>query len=175
MIARSKWIGLMIGAWLALLPALAAAQITVSFYSHELGTSFPHAFFTLKGTPESGGTPVDTNFGFTARSVTPSILMGPVTGVVETVKPGYVKSSEPRFSLTINDAQYQALLGVVARWKAIPGKSYDLNHHNCVHFVGEAAMALGLKVDFPQALIKRPHSFLDYVIRLNPALHQRAR
>jgi len=86
---------------LALLPAAASAQITVAFYSHELGSSFPHAFIVLKGTPESGGPPVDVNFGFTAKSVTPAILMGPVYGIVESAKPAYVRHSDRKFEMTI--------------------------------------------------------------------------
>jgi hypothetical protein len=152
------------------LPPAASAQITVSFYSHELGTSFPHAFFTVHGTPQAGGPPVDANYGFTAKSVTPALLMGSVAGVVETAKPGYVASSDRKFSLRISDAQYDALMGVVTKWKTLPGKSYNLNTRNCIHFVGEAAQALGLKVIFDKTLLKKPRSFLEYVMKLNPSV-----
>ena len=37
---------------LAALPAHAA--IVITFWSHELGNHFPHAFFTLRGTPDAG-------------------------------------------------------------------------------------------------------------------------
>jgi hypothetical protein len=57
------------------LPAQAA--VTITFWSHELGNSFPHAFFTLRGIPDAGGAPVDANAGFTAKSVSPALLMGP--------------------------------------------------------------------------------------------------
>lgn len=153
---------------LALLPQAAWARITVAFYSHELGSSFPHAFFTIEGTPEAGGAPVDVNFGFTAKAVTPAILFGPVAGVVEQVELGYIKSSDRKFALEVSDAQYAALLGVVERWRAIPGKSYDLNKRNCIHFVGAAAQAVGLTVTFEKKLIKKPRSFLEHVMRLNP-------
>lgn len=155
---------------LLLLPHPAWAQITVHFYSRELGTSFPHAFFVVEGRPQAGGAPVDANYGFTAKSVTPAILMGPVAGHVEAAKPDYVRNSDRKFSLAISDAQYAALMGVVAKWKAIPGKSYNLNTRNCIHFVGEAAMALGLKVVFDKALLKKPRSFLEHLVRLNPML-----
>lgn len=157
---------------LALLPAQLHARITVAFYSHELGSSFPHAFFTVNGTPEAGGGPVDTNFGFTAKSVTPTILFGPVVGIVEQVKPGYIENSDRKFAIVVTDAQYKALIAVVEKWRAIPGKSYNLNTRNCVHFVGEAAQAVGLKVVFDKKLIKRPRSFLENVIRLNPGLKE---
>lgn len=155
---------------LALLPAAASAQITVAFYSHELGSSFPHAFIVLKGTPESGGAPVDLNFGFTAKSVSPAILMGPVFGIVESAKPAYVRHSDRKFEMTISDQKYAALMALIEKWKTLPGKSYDLNHRNCIHFVGEAAEVLGLKVVFDQKLMKRPRSFLENVMRLNPML-----
>lgn len=155
---------------LALLPLAAHAQITVAFYSHELGSSFPHAFIVLKGTPESGGPPVDANFGFTAKSVTPAILMGPVYGIIESAKPAYVQHSDRKFEMIISDEKYAALMALIEKWKTLPGKSYDLNHRNCIHFVGEAAEVLGLKVAFDQKLLKRPRSFLENVMRLNPML-----
>ncbi len=157
---------------LLLLHAQIHAKITVAFYSHEFGSSFPHAFFTISGTPETGGTPVDTNFGFTAKSVTPAILMGSVVGVVEQVKPKYIASSNRQFALEVSDAQYAALMAVVAKWRAIPGKSYNLNARNCIHFVGEAAQAVGLNVVFEKKLLKRPRSFLESIVRLNPALKE---
>jgi hypothetical protein len=156
--------------FLALLPASARAQITVAFYSHELGSSFPHAFIVVKGTPQGGGEPVDVNFGFTAKSVAPALLLGPVTGVIETAKPGYVRNSDRKFGFAISDQQYAALMAHVEKWRMLPGKSYDLNRRNCIHFVGEAAQVLGLKVVFDKKLLKRPRSFLENVVRLNPAL-----
>jgi hypothetical protein len=158
---------------LTLLPVSARAQITVAFYSHELGSSFPHAFIVLNGTPKSGGMPVDANFGFTAKSVSPAILMGPVSGVIESAKPGYVGHSDLKFAFTITDEQYSSLMALVEKWRILPGKSYDLNRRNCIHFVGEVAQALGLKVVFDKKLIKRPRSFLENIIRLNPMLANR--
>lgn len=157
---------------LALLPQAAAARITVAFYSHELGSSFPHAFFTVQGTPEAGGAAIDTNYGFTAKSVSPAILFGPVVGVLEQVKPKYIASSDRKFALTVTDAQHAALMAVVEKWRAIPGKSYDLNTRNCIHFVGQAAQAVGLTVVFEKKLLKRPRSFLENIILLNPGLKE---
>lgn len=148
----------------------AHAEIVVAFYSHEFGSSFPHAFVTVKGTPEKGGAAIDTNYGFTAKSVSPAILMGPVAGRVEDVTPKYVASSNRQFSVKVSDTQYDALMGVVAKWQAIPGKSYSLNKRNCVHFVGEMAQALGLKVVFNPKLMRKPEGFLLSLIALNPWL-----
>ena len=151
---------------LILLPTPAAAQVVLTFYSHELGSSFPHAFVVLKGKTE--GRDVDTNFGFTAKTLTPAILMGSVHGVVETSKPSYVASSDRQFSVQLDDRKYKDVLAVVERWRTRPGKSYNLNKSNCIHFVGEVAQAVGLKVVFEKALIKKPRSFLLSVVALNP-------
>ena len=152
---------------LFLLPTPAAAQVVLSFYSHELGSSFPHAFVVLKGKTEEGRD-VDTNFGFTAKTLTPAILMGSVRGVVETSKPSYVASSDRQFSVQLDDRQFKDVLAVVERWRTRPGKSYNLNKSNCIHFVGEIAQAVGLKVVFEKALIKKPRSFLLSLVTLNP-------
>ncbi len=152
---------------LFLLPTPAAAQVVLSFYSHELGSSFPHAFVVLKGKTEEGRD-VDTNFGFTAKTLTPAILMGSVRGVVETSKPSYVASSDRQFSVQLDDRQFKDVLAVVELWRTRPGKSYNLNKSNCIHFVGEVAQAVGLKVVFEKALIKKPRSFLLSLVTLNP-------
>ncbi len=152
---------------LFLLPTPAAAQVVLSFYSHELGSSFPHAFVVLKGKTEEGRD-VDTNFGFTAKTLTPALLMGSVRGVVETSKPSYVASSDRQFSVQLDDRQFKDVLAVVERWRTRPGKSYNLNKSNCIHFVGEVAQAVGLKVVFEKALIKKPRSFLLSLVTLNP-------
>jgi hypothetical protein len=170
MFGKSKWLWAFAVALFALVSAPARADIAVTFYSHDLGSSFPHAFFTVKGTPDRGGAAVDTNFGFTAKSVSPAILMGSVVGEVESVKPSYIAKSDRRFSIRIDDARYDALMAVVAKWRAIPGKSYDLGTRNCVHFVGEAARAVGLTVAFDKKLMKKPKTFLLNVLRLNPGL-----
>ncbi len=157
---------LLISFWLVA-PSAASAEIVVAFYSHEFGSSFPHAFITVKGTPNRGGELVDTNFGFTAKSVTPALLMGPVAGKIESADAKYVASSDRQFAIKISDAQYDGLISLIDKWRTLPGKSYSLNNRNCIHFVGEAAQLLGLKVVFERKLIKRPRSFLLSLIALN--------
>jgi hypothetical protein len=152
------------------MPGQADAAVTVSFYSHSLGSSFPHAFVVLGGKPDRGGAPVDVNFGFTAKSVTPAVLMGPVTGVIQATTPKYIKSSDLQFTVTISDQQYDQLLALVDKWRNLPQKSYDLNKRNCVHFVGNVAELLGLKVSYDKKLMKKPKTFLLTIIGLNPGL-----
>lgn len=154
---------------LLLMPAPAAAQVVMSFYSHDLGSTFPHAFITLKGKTEDGRA-VDTNFGFTAKTLTPAILMGSVGGKIETSKPDYVASSDRQFSVKLDDRQYASVMALVEKWRTLPGKSYNLNKRNCIHFVGEIAQAVGIKVVFEKNLLKKPKSFLLSLVALNPWL-----
>jgi hypothetical protein len=156
-------------AWL-LIAAPAHAAVTMTFWSHELGNSFPHAFFTLRGTPDAGGPPIDTSYGFTARSLTPAILLGTVAGKLEVGARGYIASSDARFSVTLTDAQYGQVRALAAAWDAKTGDSrYNLNKRNCIHFVKEAARTIGLTgLDHPK-LMKRPRSYLLAVAAANRA------
>jgi hypothetical protein len=150
----------------SVLPAQAA--VTITFWSHELGNSFPHAFFTLRGIPDAGGAPVDTNVGFTAKSVSPALLMGPVAGKLDIAKPGYVAGSDAQFSVIMSDAQYEAVLRLVDAWsEGKPDSVYRLSDHNCVTFVKEAARIVGLTgIDQPK-LMKKPRSYLKAVLAEN--------
>ena len=144
------------------LPAQAA--VTITFWSHELGNSFPHAFFTLRGVPDAGGAPVDVNFGFTAKSVSPALLMGPVSGMLDIATPNYINGSDAQFSMVMTDAQYTQVLKLVDAWsEGKPDSVYRLGDHNCVHFVKEAARIVGLSgIDQPK-LMKKPRSYLKAV------------
>lgn len=148
------------------LPAQAA--VTITFWSHELGNSFPHAFFTLRGVPDAGGAPVDTNAGFTAKSLSPALLMGPVAGKLDIARPSYVASSDAQFSVVMTDAQYVAVLRLVDAWsEGKPDSVYRLGDHNCVHFVKEAARLVGLSALDQPGLMKKPRSYLKAVLAGN--------
>lgn len=159
LLAFALWIG-----WA--LPAQAA--VTITFWSHELGNSFPHAFFSLRGTVDATGQPVDANYGFTAKSVSPAILMGTVPGRLDISKPFYISTSDAQFSYVMTDAQYGDILALVAAWDDKTGDGhYNLNRRNCVHFVQEAARRLGLiGLDHPE-LMKKPRSYLKAVASAN--------
>ncbi len=150
------------------LPAQAA--VTITFWSHELGNSFPHAFITLRGVPDAGGPPVDANYGFTAKSVTPALLFGSVPGEVEPSKPGYIAGSDAQFSVVLTDAQYAQVLALIAAWDEKTGDGhYNLNKRNCIHFVKEAARIAGLTdLDRPK-LMKKPRSYLLSIGEANAA------
>ena len=151
-------------------PASARAEITATFYSHDFGDHFPHSFITLKGTVEGTGEGVDTNYGFTAKTTSPAILLGSVTGIIETKNAKYIADSNAHFTLKLDDIQYQALIAHVEKWRNLQGKSYNLNKQNCVHFVMEAAALLGLTVNRKSKLFKKPKSFVLEMMKLNPRL-----
>lgn len=146
---------------------VAHARVTITFYSHELGSQFPHAFATLKGKVDSTGEAVDTNVGFTATSTGPSILFGPVTGMISVAKPKYIASSNPHFTYELTDSEYRAVMAVTEKWRSKKQKSYSLNEANCVHFIAEVATAAGLKVNPRSKFFKKPTSFLKEVTALS--------
>src|SRR4051812_1310645 len=147
---------------LVAVPAAAAVQIT--FYSKELGATFPHAFVTLAGTLDRSGQRIDVDYGFTAKTVSPAILFGRVAGeVISDHGAAYIKASDKHFSLALSDVEYDRLMATVARWRAIPQPSYDLGTRNCIHFVADLAASLGMKADVPKKLTKKPRSYLDYL------------
>ncbi len=162
---------------LLILPGPALAEVVVTFWSHERDQNYPHAFMVLRGTVDATGEAVNTNIGFTAVSASPMVLLRSVSGRMETVSAAYIlrPASRPHFTLTLDDAGYARLMAFVARWRAVPQPSYNLNRRNCVHFVMEAAALLGLAVDRRSAHIRQPREFLDEVLRLNPAARPASR
>jgi hypothetical protein len=145
----------------------AQAAVVITFYSRDLGVSFPHAFFTLRGTLDANGAPVEVNYGFTAVSVTPAILFGPVKGKVENPSESMVAGSDAHASTTISDEDYGKVLAVVEKWRTRPGKSYDLDEANCIHFVAEVARAIGMDAPDVPELMKKPKSFLVQMTERN--------
>lgn len=172
---KSGFVALMRMAALAALFVMASfsvaarADVNVTFYSHDFGKNFPHAFFVAKGELADGKT-VDTAFGFTAINVSPGILFGSVKGHVKAPSAKYIASSNPHFTVRIDDAKYRRLMAVVKKWQNIPQKSYSLNKRNCVHFINDVIKALDLKTNLKTANWKKPRSFMEEVMKLNPFL-----
>ena len=155
----------------AVLLALAAAPgwaaVSITFYSKELGASFPHAFVILEGAPDRGGPRIDEDYGFTAKTISPAILWGKVAGeVISDHSESYVKGSDRHFTLTLTDSEYDQAMATIAQWRAAKQPSYDLDRHNCVHFVAEVAASIGLVADTSR-LMKKPRSFLEGLTRAN--------
>src|SRR5688500_13805580 len=88
---RILWIRTLFAALLAVLASTpAVAAVEVAFYSKELGASFPHAFVRVTGTIEASGEVVDASYGFTAKTISPAILLGSVAGEVVSSAPAYI-------------------------------------------------------------------------------------
>jgi|TARA_R110001606_G_scaffold88649_2_gene199626 hypothetical protein len=164
-----KIAGLVALLFVASFSVTARAEVTVTFYSHDFGKNFPHAFFVAKGELEDGKK-VDTAFGFTAINVSPGILFGSVKGHVKAPSADYIASSNPHFTVKIDDGKYRKLMAVVKKWQAIPQKSYSLNKRNCVHFINDVIKTLDLKTNLKTANWKKPRSFMEEVMKLNPFL-----
>ena len=144
-----------------LVPLPARAAVTITFWSHDFGREFPHAFFTLRGRPDAGGGYVDANYGFTARSISPGILWHSVPGRLDSEKRDYLERSEAQFSLVLSDAQYAAVVAMFAGWDPRTGDGhYNLASRNCVHFVAEAARRIGLAGTVQPELMKKPSAYL---------------
>lgn len=151
---------------------VAFADVQMHFHSFDgsvLFGRYPHAFVVLEGTLDDG-TRVDENFGFTARQTTTAVLNGPVEHKIMTESEKSIRSTNRHFTVTLSDAQYARVKREVAAWRNAPGKFYDLDRRNCVHFVGRMAQLAGLKVTYPASMLRRPKMWLNHVSRLNPKL-----
>ena len=173
-----RWLGACL-ANVLVLPggAPARAAVTIDFYSHELtlvarglNTYFPHALVILRGTTEDG-TPVNTNLGFTAKTVFINILWQKVTGEMDPtpLPPGYLDGADRRFSFPLTDEQYHAVLAVADRWRNAPQPSYDIDESNCVIFIKHVAQAVGLSVSDDKRFVRAPSDFLLDVAQRNAA------
>jgi hypothetical protein len=168
MMARSLRLWLLV-CLLSLVGSPALAAVEIRFYSKELGTSFPHAFVELVGTDERTGHRYNDNYGFTAKAISPAILMGSVTGEVMSVDAGYIKGSHRHFSFTLTPAELDRVQATIAKWRQLKQPSYNLNRQNCVYFVGDVAASLGMRADTPKALMKKPTSYSESLVEANRA------
>jgi hypothetical protein len=158
---------------LALLPLPAAAQVLLSFHSFNgsmLGGRFPHTFIVMEGTLQESGRQVSENYGYTAQTISPAVLAGPVKHAIFTEKAKYIASTNRHFTVPVSDATYHRIVAEVAAWRDAPGKTYVLDTNNCIHFVGRMAELAGIKVEYPRALIRKPKAWLNHIAALNPQL-----
>ena len=163
---------------LLLLAALLAwhgpAQAKVDVHFHSFNGSFfgryPHAFVVFEGTLDDTGEVIDENYGFSARTAGPNVLMGPVTHIVMTEPPKYIRTTNRHFTLSVSDATYRRMKAEVIAWRDAPGRYYDLDRRNCIHFVGRIAELGGLKIENPEAMLRKPKEWMNYIAQLNPQL-----
>lgn len=169
----TRGLRLILLSFLLFLPGFAPsahAAVVVSFYSLDFGERFPHAFVTFRGTLDATGERVDLNYGFTAKSVSPALLLGSVKGVVLSKDAAYIAKADRQFGVTVDDATYGRLMAKMREWRDREQPSYSLNKRNCVHFVMEMAETAGLRVNRKSKYMKKPKSFLQEVQKLNPGI-----
>ncbi|HEU0133369.1 MAG TPA: hypothetical protein VFR28_00975 [Allosphingosinicella sp.] len=164
-----RLIALLAAALFALAATPGWAAVSITFYSKELGSSFPHAFVIVEGTLDRGGPRIAEDYGFTAKTISPAILWGKVGGkVISDHSAGYVRDSDRHFTVELSDSEYDQVMAAIARWRDAKQPSYDLDKHNCVHFVAELAAAIGMTPD-TRKLMKKPRAFLETLASQNRA------
>lgn len=155
---------------------VAQAQVRLTFHSFNgsvLIGRYPHTFISMDGTM-ADGTQVRENYGFSSKSGGPEVLAGPVAHEILVEKDRWLAKTNRHFTVPLADAQVAQVRAEVARWRDAPGKYYDLDNRNCIHFVGAMARIVGLKVDFPAKLIRKPRAWLNHITALNPQLGAKA-
>ena len=151
----------------------AQAKVTVYFHSFNGSLFFgryPHTFVVFDGTLDKTGEKIFENFGFSAKVAGPGVLAGPVEHMIVVEEQKYIDSTNRHFSTEVDDATYRRMKAEVELWRHAPGKYYELDTRNCIHFVGRLAELAGLKVQYPKKLIRKPKAWLNLVTGLNPAL-----
>ena len=171
---KSRFLCLLALAVFSVMATPANAAVTIAFYSHDLrlidgaSTDFPHAFVVLDGT-DSSGAMVHAEYGFSARNIFVNVLWEPVDGALDVgpLSSTYMAEATRHFSLVLTDMQYRAVLDVVHKWATWPQPSYDIDTHNCVSFVKEIAVAVGLAVSNDRKFVRHPREFLADVAARN--------
>ncbi len=154
-------------------PSVASAKVLLTFYAIERGQLVPHAFVTLRGRLDADGRRVKSVFGWATTAAFAAVLFGPTVGKVfenDLDVTGASERAESLIVVELDDRQYRKVIEIVDAWRHRPQPSYDLGQHNCIHFVGAIAAGAGLKVDFPNQLMRKPRKYLEHLIVLNPQL-----
>lgn len=150
--------------------AMAAVEIHFHSFNGSVFGRYPHTFIVLDGTLEADGRKIEENYGFSARSSTAAILGGWTAHEVYIEKDKYIRKTNRHFSVALTDEQYFRIVEEVRKWRDEPGKRYSLGQRNCIHFVGEMAKILGLTVEYPGNMLRRPKKWLNHITTLNPEL-----
>ncbi|MGB3795713.1 MAG: hypothetical protein WA957_05360 [Alteraurantiacibacter sp.] len=150
----------------------AQADVEVRFHSFNgsvLWGRYPHTFVVFDGVLEDG-TRVYENYGFSARNTMEAISSDPAEHMILTETQDTIADTNRHFSVTVSDREYRRMLATVLAWRDYPGKYYDLDENNCIHFVAALARAAGLEADVPEDYLRRPKAWLNYITRKNPQL-----
>ena len=151
----------------------AMAQVQVHFHSFNgsvLFGRYPHTFVVFDGSLEATGEAVSENYGFTTSSAMAAATQDWVEHLVESEPERYIRSTNRHFSITLTDAQFAAIIREVRAWQDEPGKRYSLDERNCIHFVGRMAQMAGLRVEYPDNMLRRPKKWLNHITTLNPQM-----
>jgi len=161
---------------LAFVAPSAQARVDVHFHSFNgsmFAGRYPHTFVVFDGQIDGTGERIYENYGFSAQRATPAVLRGPVPHIVMTEKEKHIGTTNRHFTLTVSDETYRRLKAEVIAWRDAPGRFYDLNTRNCIHFVGRLAELAGLRVDYPPELLRKPRAWLNHVGQMNPQIVSR--
>lgn len=150
--------------------AMAAVEVHFHSFNGSVFGRYPHTFIVLDGTLEADGRVIKENYGFSAKSSTAAILGSWTTHEVYIEKDKYIRKTNRHFSIKLTDEQYFRIVEEMRKWRDEPGKRYSLGERNCIHFVGEMASILGLKVEYPSNMLRRPKKWLNHITALNPQL-----
>ena len=151
----------------------ARAEIDVHFHSFNGSIFFgryPHTFVVFEGTL-GDGTQVNENFGFSARSTSAAIRSTPAEHMILIEDAETIEDTNRHFSVSVSDEDYRKLRAEVMRWRDYPGKYYDLDERNCIHFVAALARMAGLSADVPSRYLRKPKAWLNYISQRNPDLN----
>ena len=150
----------------------ASAEVTMSFHSYNgsIFGRYPHTFVIVKGTVDRTGEVVNENYGFTAKKVTTAILRGPVAHDIMVEEQSYIKKTNRHFTVKLSESQLAKVRSTMRQWRDAPGKYYDLDSRNCIHFVGAMAKIVGIKVSYPKNMLRKPKKWLNHIAAQNPHL-----
>ena len=154
-------------------PAHAEVKVHFHSFSGSFFGRYPHAFVVFEGKLDDTGEVIKENYGFSAKTAGPNVLLGPTAHIVMTEKPKYIRTTNRHFTLSVSDAMYRRMKAEVIAWRDAPGRYYDLDRRNCIHFVGRIAELGGLKIEYPEAMLRKPKEWMNYIAQLNPQLGAR--
>jgi hypothetical protein len=153
------------------MPARAEVQVTFHSFNGSLFVGrYPHTFVAFEGALDETGETIRENYGFSAKTAGPNVLLGPAAHGIFTEKEKYLRTTNRHFTITVSDAVYKRMKQEVAAWRDAPGKYYEIDTRNCIHFVGRIAELGGLRVEYPRELVRKPKQWLNHVASLNPQL-----
>ena len=149
---------------------MAAVEIHFHSFNGSFFGRYPHAFIVLEGTLETDGRKVKENYGFSAKSSTAAFTQDWAEHAVYVEPDKYIRKTNRHFTVTLTDAQYWRIIREVRKWQSEPGERYSLDSRNCIHFVGEMAKILDLRVQYPSNMLRSPRKWLNHITTLNPSL-----